>query len=408
MVSMHSFAAAGRDTAAVLDELDRQILESNTTAHFVFAFFGCTHDGAKILDFLKSRFPGSAIVGGTSHSGFMSDGKLWEAVSIGIMTIEDADGQYGVSVSEIGEDAAATAESTLNAALKHASCPGELPALLFVYQAPGHEEEAIDGLRRVIGDRCPIVGGSSADEAQTGLWQQIGPEGAFKNGIAVAALFPSGSIGTTFQGGFEPAGPSGIVTRIGYDDGGQSGIVTKSRGREIVEIDGRPAAHVYNEWIGNALGVKSESGGNIFEETSMHPLGIVVGDIKGVPNFRLIHPKEVEADGTVNTFAAIEQGARIHFMRGNTQRLADRAGRVAAQAAAQLTGGVQSLAGGLMIYCTGCRMAVGEKMPQVARDVAESFLNRPLLTCFTYGEVGLISERNAHGNMMISAVAFGT
>lgn len=271
MVSMHSFAAAGNDTAAVLDELDRQIIESNTTAHFVFAVFGCAHDGASILGSLKRRFPRAAIIGGTSHSGFMSDAKLWEANSIGIMTIEDADGQYGVSVSDIGVDPAATAEATLRAALKHASCPGELPALLFIYQAPGHEEEAIDGLRRVIGDRCPIVGGTSADEGQTGLWQQIGPEGAFKNGIAVAALFPSGSIGTTFQGGFEPAGPSGVVTRIGYDDGGQGGIVTKSRAREIVEIDGRPAARVYNEWIGNALGVKSESGGNIFENSPCIP-----------------------------------------------------------------------------------------------------------------------------------------
>jgi hypothetical protein len=324
------------------------------------------------------------------------------------MTIDDADGQYGVSVAAITDDAATTAEATLNAALKQASCPGELPALVFVYQAPGREEETIDGLRRVIGNRCPVVGGSAADEAQEGLWQQIGPEGAFANGIAVGALFPSGGIGTIFQGGYEPAGQSGIVTRVGYNDSGRSGLVTKSRGREIVEIDGEPAARVYNGWSGDALGDKTETGGNIFEEACMHPLGVQVGDIKGVPNFRLIHPKSVMPDGTVNTFAAVEQGSRIHFMRGNKQRLADRAARVAAQAAAQLPGGPESLVGGLMVYCTGCRMAVGEKMTDVARDVADSFQQRPLIACFTYGELGNISEQNVHGNMMISAVAFGT
>jgi len=178
MVSMHSFAATGDDTAAVLNDLGLKIAANRANANFVFAFFGCMHDGARILDFLKSRFPAAAILGGTSHSGFMSDGHLWGAKSIGIMTIDDADGQYGVSVAPITDDAAATAEATLNAALKQASCPGELPALVFVYQAPGREEETIDGLRRVIGNRCPVVGGSAADglvleRARTGDQKQL-------------------------------------------------------------------------------------------------------------------------------------------------------------------------------------------------------------------------------------------
>lgn len=408
MVSIHSFAASGSDTNAVLGYIGHQIAKSGAEAHFIFAFYGYEHDGAKILASLNNRFPQAAIVGGTSCRGFMTDAQLWGKSSIGLLLIDDAEGQYGVSAVSFTDDPAADAQAALNDALKHAACPGELPSLIWIYQAPGHEEETIDGLRRVVGDRCPIVGGSSADDDQSGHWQQIGPEGVFQNGIAVAVLFPSGGIGTAFQGGFEPAGPSGIVTRIGFDDGGQNGIVTKGRGREIVEIDGRPAAQVYDEWVGNILGEKILLGGNVLKETTMHPLAVEAGDIKGVPHYLLIHPKTVAPDGTMSTFAAVEEGARIHCMRGNRKRLAGRAAHVAAEAVAQLPGGTDSLAGGLVVYCAGCQMAVGDKMSDVAREVTDNFTQHPFLGCFTFGEQGCISDRNVHGNLMISAVAFGT
>ena len=66
-----------------------------------------------------------------------------------------------------------------------------------------------------------------------------------------------------------------------------------------------------------------------------------------------------------------------------------------------------ALAGGLVVYCAGCQMAVGDKMSDVAREVADNFKQRPFLGCFTFGEQGCISDRNVHGNLMISAVAFG-
>ena len=394
MVSIRSFAAAGSDTVAVLDEIEREITKRRAGVHFAFAFFGCGHDGTKIHAFLRNLFPGTAFLGGTSCSGVMTDARLWDKNSIGLLLIDDAEGQYGVSAAAFTDDPAATARAALHAALKHASRPGELPALIWVYQAPGHEEETMDGLRSVVGDRCPIIGGSSADDAVISLWHQIGPEGLFENGIAVAVLFPSGGIGTAFQGGYEPAGPSGIVT--------------KGRGREIVEIDGKPAARVYDEWSNGILGDKIERGGNVLKETTMHPLAVETGDIRGVPQYLLIHPNAVTPDGALTTFAAIEEGTHVYSMRGNRKRLMERAGHVAAQAVAQLPGGPDWLAGGLMVYCAACQMAVGDQMRDVAHEVADNFRQRPFLGCFTFGEQGCICEHNAHGNLMISAVAFGT
>jgi hypothetical protein len=52
-------------------------------------------------------------------------------------------------------------------------------------------------------------------------------------------------------------------------------------------------------------------------------------------------------------------------------------------------------------------LAVGEEMPQVAHAVTRSFGEKPFLGCFTFGEQGAILGKNAHGNLMISAIAFG-
>ena len=94
-------------------------------------------------------------------------------------------------------------------------------------------------------------------------------------------------------------------------------------------------------------------------------------------------------------------------MRGDRDRLIERAGRVAREAATKLPGGAASLAGGLIVYCAGCMMAVGDQMPQVAATVAESFSDMPFLGCFTFGEQGTLARQNVHGNLMISAIAFG-
>ena len=139
----------------------------------------------------------------------------------------------------------------------------------------------------------------------------------------------------------------------------------------------------------------------------MCPLALDAGEIAGIPQYRLVHPESVTADGAVNLFAQIDEGARIHAMKGDKDRLIDRAGRVAREAAARLPGGAESLAGGLVVYCAGCMLAVDDRMADVARQVTDSFAGAPYLGCFTFGEQGQLVDRNVHGNLMISAVVFG-
>jgi hypothetical protein len=393
MVCVRTFADAGSDTAQVLGRIEKQVDLANAKAHCVFTFFGCRHDGETIRTFLATRFPTAAILGGTSKSGLMTDAGLLGDDAIGILTIEDAEGQYGAAVAPLTNDPAAAAETALKEALRQAKCPGELPALIWVYVAPGREETVLEGFRRVVGDRCPVTGGSAADEGRSGLWCEIATGGTATDGIAVAALFPSGDVETVFQGGFEATERSGIVTQV--------------RGREIFEIDGRRAADVYNEWTDGLIGAKAKTGGLISPETAMFPLGIEIGEMDGVPNYLLIHPKLATAEGSIVAYALVDKGVRLHLMRGDKIRLAERAGLVATQAVANLRGGESALAGAVMHFCAGCQGAVWDSLPAVAADIAKKLDRKPFLLSFTYGEVGCLSERNIYGNMMISAAVFG-
>lgn len=407
MVRIKSFAVTGGTTLQAIASLDSIMGETSLDAALVCAFYDADHEDDAIFDLLRTRFPKAALLGGTSCNGVMSQDGLAGSGSIGLLVLEDPDGNYGTAAAPMQGNIADCAERTLHSALQNADCAGELPELVWIYQAPGHEEAVIEGLRRVVGDRCPIIGGSSADNDVSGNWRQMGPDGVLRNGLVVGVLFSSGGIGFAFQGGYEPSGESGIVTEIGYDPAGESGVVTRSFGRQIVSIDGSPAAEVYNRWIGGTLEDKLSDGGNILADTTMHPVGVDVGKIEGITNYLLIHPDKILADGVLSTFASVEEGTRLYSMRGERNRLINRAGKVASAASAMLPGGTDSLAGGLVVYCGGCMLAVGEGMPGVASAVADSLKGKPFLGCFTFGEQGAILGKNAHGNLMISAIAFG-
>jgi len=406
MIALRSFVSSANDTASALSQLSDKLSAIDGRPSFVYAFYDETHDDAQIVRFLETRFSGVPVLGGTSCGGTMSQIGLGGAGSIGLLVIDDPDGDYGVGAVTLGDSPSKDAERALHAALDDAGCPGELPELIWIYQAPGQEEQVIAGLRRIVGDRCPIIGGSSADNEVAGRWRQLSPAGVMTNGLVVVVLFSSGGIGFAFQGGYEPAGASGVVTKVAYSADGGRGIVTQASGRRIVSIDGEPAAQVYNRWTGGIIKDKL-SGGNILMETSMHPLGIDAGKIGEVTHYLVIHPEQVLDDGVLSTFADIEEGMSLYSMRGDKARLVDRAGKVAAAAAAALPGGTEGLAGGLVVYCAGCRIAVADQMEKVSSAVSESFNGLPFIGCFTFGEQGRVLDRNAHGNLMISAIAFG-
>lgn len=374
-----------RDAVADLDMPDRP--------DFLAAYFTEGFAANALADELASLSP-RALHGGTSCQGVMSGaGMSCGATALGAFAITDPEGDYGTGFAKKGADPRASARQAIVAALSAAGRRGEVPDLVWLTGVPQDEEAVIAGLQDEVGPDALIVGGSAADNDVSGRWRVISAAGAHADAIVVSVLFPSRPISCAFHCGHSPTS--------------HRALATATDGRRLVALDGRPAAEVYAEWTdAPALAARSGQPSLLVFDGSLAPLGRNVGHIADVPYYVLSHPLAAHPDGSLELFSTLEAGDEVVMMRGSTDSLTRRAGRVARQSLA-LSGEDAAPAGALLVYCAGCMMAVRERMDEVAADVATALSGAPFLGIFTFGEQGRIGDgSNRHGNMMISCISF--
>ncbi|MBP6941347.1 MAG: FIST C-terminal domain-containing protein [Syntrophorhabdaceae bacterium] len=364
--------------------------------HLIFVHSSSDYDNKALIARLSSLAPGVPLQGGTSCTGVLTeDGYHTEnMLGVGMLGLFDPDGAYGVGIASEGADPAAAAASALIQALNHAGRPGEVPSAIVIASPPGGEEAVIRAIENYLGNKVPILGGTSADNDMSGQWQQFGNNTILRDGISVAALFPSGEISYSFHSGYEPTANKGTATRVS--------------GRILHEIDGRPAAIVYNEWTDGLVGDVLPDGGSLVPTATFTPLGQPIGQVGGVPYYKLSYPVAYLADKGLQLFAEIQQGSQVVLMKGTHYSLLSRAGRVAKAALDVAPFPDNEPEGALMLFCAGCMLAVQDRMGQAASEVRDILHNKPFLCAFTLGEQGcFVGGENRHGNLMIATLLFG-
>lgn len=384
-----------RDPTGAVDDLAGSLaIDIRGKPDFVALHFGVGTAAVGLHAAATARFGTAALHGGSSCLGITTqDGvNIASGAGLGALAIWDLAGSYGTGSCDLGTDPGDAARRATQAALASAGRVGEIPDLIWLTVAPGREEQVLDGIRAVIGNGTPIVGGSSADNDVTGNWAQFGPLQSHSDGVVVSVLFPSTSIVSVYQSGYAPTGDSGVVTRVD--------------GRRLFEIDSEPAAKVYHGWTGSAVPVAGGAPLSILAAATLWPLGRVERQIAGVPFHLLAHPAVANPDGSLDLFADVAQGDRLWQMRGSADSLVVRAGRVARQARDDAS---SSIAGALVVYCGGCMLAVRDRMDEVQQGINAALGDVPWLGVFTFGEQGVPAGAVAkHGNLMISCTVFGS
>ncbi len=382
------------DPASAVEDLARSLaLDTRGKPDLVVIHFGVGTAGAGLHAAAAARFGTAALHGGSSCLGIMTqDGvNIASGAGLGAFAIWDSAGSYGTGSCDLGTDAGDAARQATEVALASAGRPGEIPDLVWLTAAPGREEQVLDGIRAVIGNETPIVGGSSADNDVSGNWAQFGPLQSHSDGVVVSVLFPSTSIAPAYQIGYAPTGDSGVVTRV--------------EGRRLFEIDSQPAAKVYHGWTDSAVSVAGEAPLSILAAATLWPLGRAERQIAGVPFHLLAHPAVAYPDGSLDLFADVAQGDRLWQMRGSADSLVARAEWVARQARDDASSGI---AGALVVYCGGCMLAVRDRLYEVQQGINAALGDVPWLGVFTFGEQGVPAGGVAkHGNLMISCTVFG-
>ncbi|APR86212.1 Hypothetical protein A7982_11561 [Minicystis rosea] len=343
---------------------------------------------------LLGRSGDTPFMGGTSCGGVMTDEGFFgvDGHGLALFAISDPEGDFGVGMAPLGDDPRAAARTAVQAALENAGCAGQLPSAVWMVTTPGGEEAVVRGIADVVGEDMPLVGGSAADDNLEGRWRQIVPEGVLADHVCVAVLFPSGEVSASFHSG--------------YDATAHTGVVTRAEARTIHEIDGRPAAHVYDGWTGGAIaGVIAEGGGAVLSKTNLCPLGRFLREVSGVPYFVLSHPERATPEGALQLFTDVAVGDRLVCMTGSIDGLVARAGNVARSALTMTGGTVAEARAALIIFCGGCLLTVRERIHEVHENIRRELGGIPFLTMFTFGEQGrIVDVGNRHGNLMISTL----
>jgi hypothetical protein len=239
-----------------------------------------------------------------------------------------------------------------------------------------------------------VYGGSAADDDLSGKWKVFVGTQIETEGFVLGAFVDEQPLYGSFVAGYVP--------------GKEHGVVTRSRGRIVYEIDNQPAAVVYNRWRGGELDEYLAKGGVVLASTTLNPIGRVIDRVGAVPRYLLSHPHEIGADRSLSFFTEFATGDEIVMMVGSKASLLERTEQVIARALGHGRSRA-NLRGGILVYCGGCVMAIGDGAKEVATLYHRGIGSAPFVGAATFGEIGCFTGPtpvNRHGNLMCDTILF--
>ncbi len=379
-----------------LDEARKSF--KNAAPQYAFLFTTVNYDSNLLTEKLYNELgPKIKLHGLSSCAAVMTNDGFHkgEKGSLALLLIYSPYISFGVAYSpyESDKDAYQAGVNVIKQAIYNAGKnDNDIPQLILMNASPANEEEIIEGIESIVGNKIPIVGGSCADNTIEGGWKLFTSGKNYNNGIVVTVIFSSLKIGYAFRSGCVPTDKNGIVTR--------------ASGRRIFEIGKRPAGQVYNEWTDGIISQMLVKGGNILNGTTLSPLGRAAEKIADMDFYVLSHPVYVGENGSyLDLFTEVKEGERIYLMFGTKQALIQRAGAVTRSTI--IRGEFKNIEASIVIYCAGCMLTVGDQMTQVVKSINNAIGNGVYIGGFTFGEQGCFPDlRNRHGNLMISIVSF--
>lgn len=230
-----SCEAAGSAVRALRDSLGAEVPK------LLLAYGTINHEQAQLLEALRAAAgPGPFIVG-CSAQGVVSNGQLTEeGYGLGVMAFAGSELRAAVgaerNVHEDSHEKGRRVASQIREAL------GTEPQVVCVHYDASrgvNAQEMLAGMGSVL--TCPLVGGGASLSwgMPVSTYQYIDTQ-ALQGGIVAFGL----------------AGPFEVIIGVchGTTPTGVVMTVTKSDGNRILEIDGRPAAHVFREATGHLPG----------------------------------------------------------------------------------------------------------------------------------------------------------
>ncbi|MGK3960736.1 FIST signal transduction protein [Sorangium sp. So ce118] len=352
---------AGR--LAALELLDRL----RRSPDLVILFVPANLDGKQVLEGLWSRLPAGTQLAGCSAAGEINSEEVLSG-SITAMGLCSQDVEFKTfKVEGVGADSREAGRAL--AAQVRAFDPALL--LLFPDGLQTNATQLLQGVQSILGQGFPIVGGLAAASDDTTSTIQFHNREALSGAAVAIGLRGRVELVTRARSGWTPAGTPRTCTRV-------------ENGSTVLELDGRPALGLYEEYLGERA---REMPGVSIE----FPLGVISGSARGADAMRedqIVVCRTVRGvdreRGALFLGAEVAEGAQVRMMRATKEDVinaSSAAGGLACDAMPD-----PSLA--LFFNCAARKQVLGWRYRQ---DVQALFRRLgpdvPKIGFFTYGEI---------------------
>lgn len=337
---------------------------------FAFVYCASGYEEEKVSAEVRRLLPGTKIIGGNSGYGVMTPGGyFWYPVvsqSMAVLGVAAPNIVWGVgSVSANAVSSREAARQALLEAIKNAGKEKtERPSLVINVPSFNMEHDNIlKGIADEFGPEVPVFGAYSVDRGIGGDWRVFANDKVFHSGVAVAVVYTDLKIGYFREHGFE-------ITEEG-------GTVTKAEGKKLIEIDGRPAAEVYNELIGGLLEeeVKNPEKANVSKArltSVLNPLAKVLNIPGREPFYVPALLVKILPDRSMELDTVMAKGDKLKVLRGDWEILLNRLRTVPQKAIDKFKIEKDKIIFALDSYCCATHYVIPEterpKSPQILKE----------------------------------------
>jgi hypothetical protein len=300
------------DEKKAADALGKDIKREITEPSFILIFSSTHIDPKKFFLHFTKKFPEKTKIIGCSTCGEISEYGIKENTIVA-MAIKSEHISVGVGIGrnlkkdgfKAGKAAAEMALSDLehdfSNTISYGTTVGDILRLnlFFAFVFPDflseQEENALNGIFSVFGNRCPIIGGGSGDNLKYKQTYQFVNGEVYTDSILVALFALDCKTDSISVHGWYPTE--------------KSAFVTKASGRTVYELDHKRASAVYAAMIGMPEEelIKKRSIAVVENAGSKYVLSI--SDLHG--NSWLKHPNKVYADGSITFFANVPENVVV-------------------------------------------------------------------------------------------------
>lgn len=305
---------------------------------------------------IKARFPDLLIAGCTTDGEIAGgEGFLEDSLVITLFASDTIEFTVGLGTGAIGDPQTAAFAAVETARKGSTQAPALCITLLEGLGTNIHH--LVGGLQSALGPTVPVIGGAAGDQLRFQGTHQLCKDVVTSD--AVVVLMMHGPLLLS----------AGVST--GYSPLGQFHVVTKAEGAVVHEIDGRPAADLYADYLQ--------------QPSIFYPLAVQDDTRKSlVLSSPLNFDKETGALHLVNPVA---ENSRVQLATASREEIVDAARNAVGQAIAGFGNGKVDAA--FLFSCAGRRATLGtrtgEEYAAIRNVIGEDV---PTAGFYCYGEIG--------------------